>query len=101
MGIQSYKKTSVFKGCLILMRPPNLPTAAADIISGAAIAGFFVTSWSLIPQETIIGLLLLILGSVCLYAGGVVLNDVFDFKIDKVERPERPIPSGVVTLKTA
>jgi 4-hydroxybenzoate polyprenyltransferase len=101
MEIKSSKKTSVFKGCLILMRPPNLPTAAADILTGAAIAGFFAIAWSLLPQETIIGFILLILASVCLYAGGVVLNDVFDFKTDQVERPERPIPSGVVSLKLA
>src|SRR5690606_3522182 len=101
MGIQSSKKTSVFKGCLILMRPPNLPTAAADIITGAAIVGFFAFNWSLLPQDIIVNLLLLILASVCLYAGGVVLNDVFDLKIDTEERPDRPIPSGVVSLKTA
>ena len=29
-----------------------------------------------------------------LYAAGVVLNDYFDLDIDRVERPERPIPSG-------
>src|SRR5690606_33223665 len=74
--------------------------AAADIISGAAIAGIYAAGWSL-PQEQIADLLLLILASVCMYAGGVVLNDVFDLKIDKEERPERPIPSGVVPLKTA
>src|SRR5690606_20787053 len=82
-------------------RPPNLPTAAADIMAGAAIAGVFATNWSLIPQETLVDLIVLMLASVFLYAGGVVLNDVFDLKIDKVERPERPIPSGVVSLKTA
>ena len=36
----------------------------------------------------------LILSSVCLYAGGVVLNDYFDEPLDRVERPERPLPSG-------
>jgi len=36
-----------------------------------------------------------------LYAAGVVLNDVFDYNIDKVERPERPIPSGLIPLKSA
>jgi hypothetical protein len=34
--------------------------------------------------------------SACLYAGGVVLNDFFDRKVDVVERPERPLPSGRV-----
>ena len=39
--------------------------------------------------------------SVLLYASGVVLNDVFDYRLDLVERPERPIPSGVVSLTSA
>ena len=99
MEIKSSKKTSVFKGSLILMRPPNLPTAAADIVAGAAIAGFFALG--IISKEAIIDLMLLIFASVFLYAGGVVLNDVFDLKIDAEERPERPIPSGVVSLETA
>ena len=43
----------------------------------------------------------LVFASVFLYAGGVILNDVFDYKLDKVERPERPIPSGVVSLRNA
>ncbi|MBU3823089.1 UbiA-like protein EboC [Flavobacteriaceae bacterium XHP0103] len=90
------KKPSVFKGCLVLMRPPNLPTAAADIIAGAAIVGFFVNNTVLVSD-----FLLLVIASIFLYAGGVVLNDVFDFKIDAVERPNRPIPSGVVSLKMA
>ena len=37
----------------------------------------------------------------CLYAGGVVLNDVFDAELDQVERPERPIPSGIVQKQFA
>ncbi len=91
------KKYSFIKGCLILMRPPNLPTAAADIITGAAIVGVFSQSWELFPYN----LILLIVASILLYAGGVVLNDVFDHKIDAIERPERPIPSAVVPLRTA
>jgi 4-hydroxybenzoate polyprenyltransferase len=37
----------------------------------------------------------------CLYAGGVVLNDYFDRDLDAVERPERPIPSGRVPATRA
>lgn len=79
------------------MRPPNLPTAAADIITGAAIVGVFAERWLLFPYNFI----LLIVASILLYAGGVVLNDVFDHKIDALERPERPIPSAIVPLRTA
>lgn len=79
------------------MRPPNLPTAAADIITGAAIVGVFAEHWMTFPYNFII----LIVASILLYAGGVVLNDVFDHKIDAIERPERPIPSGIVPFRTA
>lgn len=85
----------VLKGYLQLMRPANLPTAAADIFAGVALAGFLTTSIPILP------LLFLVFASVFLYAGGVVLNDVFDLKIDQIERPERPIPSGLIPLKSA
>ena len=88
-------------GYVRLMRPANLPTAAADILAGAAIA-FWNNSVSLttahFPVSTV---LYLVLSSVLLYAGGVVMNDVFDIKTDIKERPERPIPSGTVRLKSA
>lgn len=39
---------------------------------------------------------------VFLMAGaGDVINDVFDYKIDAVNRPDRPIPSGKISLKNA
>ena len=31
----------------------------------------------------------------------MVLNDVFDLEIDRRERPERPLPSGRVSLRAA
>ncbi len=74
------------------MRPANLVTAVADIIAGAAIAGFLADT---------AGLEWLILSTLGLYGGGVVLNDVFDARLDAVERPERPIPSGRVPLRNA
>jgi 4-hydroxybenzoate polyprenyltransferase len=42
---------------------------------------------------------LLILATIGLYGGGVVFNDVFDAALDRVERPERPIPSGLISEK--
>lgn len=87
------------KGYLTLARPANLPTAVADILAGTAIAGLF-TNLPLV-SEHIIDLIFLALATIFLYAGGVVLNDVFDYKIDAVERPERPIPKGVVSKRKA
>ncbi|MEX0273298.1 MAG: UbiA-like protein EboC [Flavobacteriaceae bacterium] len=86
------------KAYLQLARPANLPTAAADIMAGAAIAGFFHDmGFSDFGPD----FLWLIAASICLYAGGVVMNDVFDVDIDREERPERPIPSGKVSLAAA
>lgn len=85
-----------------LARPANLPTAAADVLAGAAIAGAFILNDQGKMVELPLGtLLLLVASSVFLYAAGVILNDVFDFKLDQIERPERPIPSGRVTLRSA
>lgn len=74
------------------MRPPNLVTSAADILAGFAAAG---------AQHRLASLPFLIGASVLLYAGGVVLNDVFDARLDASERPERPIPSGRVSVRSA
>ena len=67
---------------LTLARPANVVTALADVLAGAAAAG------------TLAGLPGLLVATAALYAGGVVLNDVFDADLDARERPERPIPSG-------
>ena len=39
--------------------------------------------------------------SMVLYASGTALNDVFDFEIDRAERPGRPLPSGRVSIRSA
>ncbi|MEZ4969103.1 MAG: UbiA-like protein EboC [Flavobacteriaceae bacterium] len=93
----------VLKGYLRLTRPANLPTAAADVLAGAAISGIFVGLSLNADGNTskMWNIVLLVFSSVFLYAAGVVLNDVFDHKLDKTERPERPIPSGLVSVRSA
>jgi 4-hydroxybenzoate polyprenyltransferase len=44
---------------------------------------------------------LLVASSCMLYLSGMVLNDVFDAPLDALERPDRPIPSGRVSLRAA
>ncbi len=80
-------------GFLRLTRPANIVTAISDILAGAAIAGFTGGMFEL-PS-----VLLLIAATIGLYGGGVVFNDVFDAALDRVERPERPIPSGLISEK--
>lgn len=85
---------------LRLMRPANIITALADIILGFAIAGGFRT-WTGEAQPGYGDLAWLLLSTAGLYGGGVVLNDVFDYELDRVERPERPIPRGQASLRGA
>jgi 4-hydroxybenzoate polyprenyltransferase len=84
---------------LRLMRPANIVTSVADVLAGIAISGYFYqltfTANSFYP------VILLCLSTIGLYGGGIVFNDVFDAELDKVERPERAIPSGLVSLKEA
>lgn len=84
-------------GLLRLTRPANVVTAVSDILAGIAISGYFLSGddYSLKP------VILLIISTMGLYAGGVVFNDVFDAKLDAIERPERPIPSGIVSKTMA
>lgn len=82
-----------FRATLQLVRLPAVFTAMADIF-----LGFLLTHNKLEPAA-VFGLLLV--ASSCLYLSGMVFNDVFDRRIDAVERPERPIPSGRVSLPSA
>jgi len=94
---------SVLLGYARLARPANLPTAAADILAGVAIAGIISNSAEIdfFRTSQFIDIIYLVFASVFLYAGGVILNDVFDYKVDAIERPERPIPSGLIPIRSA
>lgn len=76
------------------MRPANIVTAIADILAGVSAAG-------LLSQGVNPEILWLILSTMGLYGGGVVFNDILDRDLDKVERPERPLPSGQVSVSAA
>ena len=80
----NYSLSTRFWAYLQLMRPANIVTAWADILTGFAASG----------AELGVPLAWLILATTGLYGGGVVFNDVFDAELDAIERPERPIPTG-------
>lgn len=80
-----------------LIRPSNVLTAISDVLAGVALGCFFLQE-SLPTYST---LLCISVASMFLYVGGIVFNDVFDADLDKVERPERPIPSGRISKPAA
>jgi len=73
-----------------LIRPSNTLTAISDVLAGVALACLVVQA--ALPDA--ISLIVISISSMLLYVGGIVFNDVFDAKLDAIERPERPIPSG-------
>ncbi|MBI5644445.1 MAG: UbiA family prenyltransferase [Deltaproteobacteria bacterium] len=79
---------------LKLMRVPVAFTAMADVMAGYLIA---VAPSSINLKD----MLLLMAASSAIYSGGSVLNDICDINLGRARRPERPLPSGDVSLKGA
>jgi 4-hydroxybenzoate polyprenyltransferase len=77
------------------MRLANVITAVADVLAGIAISGYFLRETDYYP------VLLLCVSTIGLYSGGIIFNDVFDAGLDAIERPERPIPSGLISKPEA
>lgn len=78
---------------LRLLRIANVFTALADVLMGYA-----CVQRQLAPLPP---LAVLLTASALLYLAGMVLNDVFDLEIDRLERPERPLPAGRISLSAA
>lgn len=74
-----------------LVRAPAALSVPGDPLVGAAAAGRPF-------GPAVAGLAA---SSVCLYWGGMALNDYADRAVDAVERPDRPIPSGRVRPRQA
>jgi 4-hydroxybenzoate polyprenyltransferase len=79
-----------------LLRLPNHATAVADVL-----AGYLIVSQSRAIDWPAPALWWAILASLGFYAAGMVLNDVFDLALDREERPERPLPSGRISVRSA
>jgi 4-hydroxybenzoate polyprenyltransferase len=80
------------RGYLALARISNSPTVLSNTLAGAALAGV------LAPNGTVV---LLAVAMVFFYTAGMFLNDLCDHTIDRHERPERPLPSGLVSRSEA
>jgi 4-hydroxybenzoate polyprenyltransferase len=76
------------KALLDLGRISNLPTVWTNVLAMWLLAG---------GGEHVLRLFPLILGASLIYMAGTTLNDAIDVKFDREYRPERAIPSGVLT----
>jgi geranylgeranylglycerol-phosphate geranylgeranyltransferase len=79
---------------LIRLIRPELPLAAGLCV----VLGQLLAAGGLPPTS---GLILGFASIFCLAATALILNDYFDYDIDKVNAPERPLPSGLVSRRDA
>jgi 4-hydroxybenzoate polyprenyltransferase len=78
-----------------MLRISNAPTVVSQVFAGAAVGWYALPAGTALP----LGALVLVLVGVPLsYLAGMILNDVFDARVDATERPDRPIPSGRIPL---
>ncbi len=81
------------RGALDLVRPVN-----CAMIGFAVIIGAFVSKP---PSVQVPQLALGFLTGFFICAYSMVVNDVYDVEVDRVNRPKRPIPSGRITVTDA
>ncbi len=79
---------------LELVRIYNCLLAGVAVLIGAIVTlgGWGLPSWIALPA---------FLAAMFVAAGGNAINDYFDRKIDKVNRPQRPVPSGRIRERDA
>lgn len=76
-----------------IIRPVNAVMAAIAVWIGALVAGV-----GFVPSDFImLGMLAVFL----ITGAGMIINDIFDINVDKVNKPERPLPSGRMTKRAA
>ena len=85
---------------LVLTRGSNLPTVWSNLIAGWLLGYAFTDRipFILVFFGSLFGLLL---GVSLIYVGGMILNDAFDARWDTERRSTRPIPAGVVSVRSA
>lgn len=84
-------------GLIRLARPVNcLMFFAGTFVGGMIIDRVRAFTW---PDNT--DLLLASLSTLLVGAGANAINDAFDVEADAINRPDRPIPAGVVSVATA
>jgi len=74
-----------------ILRPSVFTLAVFAVIVSALIVGFY----------SIFQIFIAVLVVLLISGAGNVTNDYFDYKIDKINKPKRPIPSGRILRKNA
>ncbi len=84
---------STVRGLLRLTRPDNWAIAAFAVVAGALTGPDPIAIWTPVIRAALVAVLFT--------AGGMVLNDVTDVEIDRVNKAYRPLPSEMVSRSAA
>src|SRR5437763_11809410 len=87
---QSLRQT--LYGHLALARISNSPTVVSNTLAGAALAG----ARQIDGKQALVAIAMILF-----YSAGMYLNDLFDYAVDRRERPKRPLPAGIVSQRAA
>lgn len=77
------------KPYLTIIRPLNFCITALSIYVSCLLAGG--------THDQVIAMLFASIAGALIGAGGMVINDIFDIEIDKINKPHRPLPSGAIS----
>jgi hypothetical protein len=81
-----------WRAWLQLARVSNTPTVVSNTVAGAVLASSVADAGTVAVVAVAMALF---------YTAGMVLNDLLDLEVDRVQRPERPLPSGQVSRSAA
>jgi len=77
---------------LKLCRVSNLPTVWTNVLAALVLSS---------PDVSWAGLIISCLSLSLFYAGGMCLNDILDVPSDRIKRPLRPLPAGLISVRGA
>ena len=80
---------TIMKPYITLLRPVNFIITALSIFVACLLAGG--------TREQGIFMIFAAFSGAFIGAGGMVINDILDIEIDRINKPERPLPSGAVS----
>lgn len=84
------------KDAFEILRPINCLMGSLTII-----IGLLNTKIGIPFEQLVINLIFGVITYFFLAGSGMVINDIYDIEIDKINRPTRPIPRGAISLRQA
>lgn len=98
-----------FKAYIEIIRPVNCIMGGLTVLSAVQVANifyslnlpFFCSNFSIFPQRFFEIAFISYFVYFFIAAAGMVINDIFDLEVDRINKPNRPLPRGALTVKQA